>query len=223
MCPLKIQILYWGLLCFVVSLTGCADPKPEVSTKPVVKTNWSKSELDEINVHIIAGDYYEIQIGVKGNELTGIYRDPVAKEGANCLFFFEGKIGTQNPVPVSCYSPLDSTIRFNGSFKMIGDAMIVRLDALPFDFCNTEFTDEIGHSVVLDTKKEWSAIRVVQYPTEIYAKPRMESAVLVESLGKGTVVAVVDKYKNWLLVDLLDGSGTQGWIAESALFQLTNL
>lgn len=220
--PFYSQFLPWGLFCFAFCLAGC-NTEPQYSTKPPTKTTWTQSELDAINVYVIAGDYYEMQIGIKGDELTGVYRDPTAPKDKNCLFFFEGRIGTQNPIQVICYDPTNTKAPIRGSFKFLGDAIIAQLDQLPQEVCTVEFTDKIGHSVVLDTKKEWSAIRMIQHATTFYSKPSLESSASEYQLLQGTVVAVQEKRNNWILVEMMEGDHRLGWIPEHVLYPLVEM
>ena len=214
----------WSLCALAFCLVACGGTpeSPEVKSAPI-KTSWTQSELDKTNVYAIAGDYYEVQIGIKGKELTGIYRDPQAKNGENCRFFFEGVIGTQNPIEVQCYNPTNTKASFKGFFKILGDAMIIQLSELPSDQCNGEFTDKVGRSVVLDSKKEWSAIRMVQHATNLHENPILESPKVETPLKRGVVVAVLEQQNTWLRVEILDGSETKGWISEHGLYPLIEL
>lgn len=211
----------WGLCGLIFFLTACGGtPEPSAFGDNPIKTSWTQSELDQTDVYAIAGDYYEIQIGIKGKELTGIYRNPQATEGEGCTFFFEGIIGTKNPIEVQCYDPTNTKASFKGFFKILGDAMIIQLSKLPSDNCTKEFTDKVGRSVVLDSKKEWSAIRMVQHPTNVHAQPILESNKLEESLQRGVAVAVLERRNTWMRVEVLDGSETQGWISQHGLYPL---
>lgn len=213
----------WLAFSLAFALTACNTNTPS-TIKKQVKTSWTPSELDALNVHIIAGDYYELKIGVKGDELTGVYYDPTASKDNNCLFFFEGTIGTSNPVLVKCYNPTTTEAPINGQFKLLGDAMILQLDQLPKTTCTPEFTDKVGRSVVLDTQAEWSAIRMLQFAAKMYAKPNLEEAMSSVELSKGTVVAIKEKFKDWILVDVLTGDERQqGWIAMQSLYPLIEL
>lgn len=222
--PFHSQWFLWSLCCTLFFMTACGgDSKvTEVKENPI-KTSWTKSELDKTDVYAIAGDYYEIQIGIKGKELTGIYRSTPSSNNPDCLFFFEGTIGTKNPIEVACYNPTNTEPPFKGFFKILGDAMIIQLAKLPSNQCNGEFTDKVGYSVVLDSKKEWSAIRMVQHTTSLHEKPVIESPKIEEALQRGTVLAVLEKRNTWLRVEILDDSGKQGWISEHGLYPLVEL
>jgi hypothetical protein len=215
----------WSLFGLIFCLTACGEETPElpVVEENSIKTSWTQSELDKTDVYAIAGDYYEIQIGIKGKELTGVYRDPQAGDDTNCSFFFEGIIGTQNPIEVSCYNPTNTKAPFKGFFKILGDAMIIKLSKLPESDCNKEFTDKVGRSVVLDTKKEWSAIRMVQHATNLHENPILESPKSEVALKRGTAVAVLEQRNTWLRIEILDGSGQEGWISEHGLYPLVEL
>lgn len=210
----------WSLCGLIFCLTACGGtPEPTFQDNPI-KTSWTQSELDQTDVYAIAGDYYEIQIGIKGKELTGIYRNPQATEDENCTFFFEGLIGTKNPIEVQCYDPMNTKAPFKGFFKILGDAIIIQLSKLPSNICTKEFTDKVGRSVVLDSKKEWSAIRMVQHPTNVHAQPILESNKLEDALQRGVAVAVLEQRNTWMRVEILDGSETRGWISQHGLYSL---
>jgi len=212
------------ILCLFGTMISCGEtPESPAVEKTPVKTSWTQSELDKMDVYAIAGDYYEIQIGIKGKELTGIYRDPKAKNEEDCRFFFEGIIGTQIPIEVQCYNPTDTKAPFKGFFKILGDAMIIKLAKLPSNECNEEFRNEVGRSVVLDSKEAWSAIRMVQHSTFLRKQPILESAKSEETLKRGTVVAVLEQRNTWLRVQILDGAETMGWISEHDLYPLIEL
>jgi hypothetical protein len=219
--PFYSQWSLWALCALVFCLTACGGtPEPSAFEDNPIKTSWTQSELDKTDVYAITGDYYEIQIGIKGKELTGIYRDPQATEGNGCTFFFEGLIGTQNPIEVQCYDPTNTKAPFKGFFKILGDAIIIKLANLPSDNCTTEFTNQVGRSVVLDSKKEWSAIRMVQHPTNVHAQPILESAKQEDVLQRGVVLAVLEQRNTWMRVEVLDGSGNQGWVSQHGLYTL---
>jgi len=211
----------WSLCGLIFCLSACGGTtEPPAFNENPIKTSWTQSELDKTNVYAIAGDYYEIQIGIKGKELTGVYRDPQATGNERCSFFFEGVIGTQNPIEVQCYNPTNTKAPFKGFFKILGDAIIIQLVELPSANCTKEFTDKVGRSVVLDTKKEWSAVRMVQHPTNLYEQPILESAKAEVALKRGVAVAVLEKQNTWLRVEILDGTETVGWISEHGLYPL---
>ena len=46
--------------------------------------------------------------------------------------------------------------------------MIARLKNPPTKNCDPEFTDEVGHSVVLDLQHNWLSIRMIQQETYLY-------------------------------------------------------
>ncbi len=181
-----------------------------------------KSELDSVNVYVISGDYYEIKMGVKGNELTGIYQNPSAKNKKSCMFFFEGIIGNKNPVKVKCYNPVDDKPPFNGYFKILGDVMIVKLDKIPANKCESEFIDETGHSLVLDKQANWSAVRMIQQETPLYEDAE-GGLTTGNTLMKGTIVAVLEKRNSWLRVEVQNDDADEGWIQEYMLFPLLEL
>ena len=110
----------WVLLCATMLLIACNSNIDETQSH----LPFNRTELDKLNVYVIAGDYYEMKIGVKGDELTGVYLDPKSNDNNSCLFFFEGKIGVRNPVKVKCYNPTNADPVFNGDFKILGDVMI---------------------------------------------------------------------------------------------------
>jgi hypothetical protein len=222
--PFHSQWSLWSLFGLFFCLTSCGGTTDQpVIEDTSIKTSWTQSELDKTDVYAIAGDYYEIQIGIKGKELTGIYRDPQATDDESCSFFFEGVIGTQNPIEVDCYNPTNTKASFKGYFKILGDAMIIQLAALPSNQCNSEFTDRVGRSVVLDSKKEWSAIRMIQHPTNLHKQPILESFKSEDPLKRGTAVAVLEKRNTWLRVEILDGNETRGWVSEHGLYPLIEL
>jgi hypothetical protein len=222
--PFNSQWSLWSLCGLIFCLTACGGtPEPPAVEDTPIKTSWTQSELDKTDVYAIAGDYYEIQIGIKGKELTGIYRNPQATDKETCSFFFEGIIGTQNPIEVACYNPTNTKASFKGYFKILGDAMIIKLSALPAAQCNGEFTNKVGRSVVLDSKKKWSAIRMIQHPTNLHEQPILESVKQEEALKRGTAVAVLEQRNTWLRVEILDDSGTTGWISEHGLYPLMEL
>jgi hypothetical protein len=208
------------LLLFVgFLLTSCGEPTPSLEPPPL-KTSWTKSELDEMNVYAIAGDYYETYLGVSGNKITGVYRDPSAAGSKACWFFFEGALGTQNPIEVTCYQPTTTGAPFKGNFKILGEAIIMKLKQAPQDNCSHEFTDGGGRSVVLDLQHEWSAVRIVQHRAKLYDVPKLESPPRAIELPRGTAVAVVKRQNSWLLVDVLSQAGMQVWIQEHQLYPL---
>ncbi len=222
--PSYSQWFLWVWCCLMGGFTSCGGkPEPPIVEETPIKTSWTQSELDKMDVYAIAGDYYEIQIGIKGKELTGVYRDPKAKNVQDCLFFFEGIIGNKNPIEVQCYNPTNTKAAFKGYFKILGDAMIIQLASLPSAQCDTEFTDNVGHSVVLDSKKEWSAIRMVQHSTGLHEQPIVESPKLGEALQRGVAVGVLEQRNTWFRVEVLDGSGSQGWISGHGLYPLIEL
>lgn len=222
--PFYSQWFLWALCCGLFCITACGgEPESSQVKENSIKTSWTKSELDKTDVYAIAGDYYEIQIGIKGKELTGVYRNTPSADNPDCLFFFEGIIGTQNPIEVVCYNPINTAPPFKGYFKILGDAMIIQLSKLPSDQCDGEFTDNVGHSVVLDSKKEWSAIRMVQHSSNLHENPVLESPKIEEALKRGTALAVLEKRNTWLRIEILDGSETQGWISEHGLYPLVEL
>lgn len=94
------------LLLSVLFLVACSENQPSR-----VKTEWTKTELDALDIYAVAGDYYEINMGVKGNQITGIYRHP---QHTNCQFFFEGTLGTQNPIVIECYDPSTTNAPIRG-------------------------------------------------------------------------------------------------------------
>jgi hypothetical protein len=196
---------------------GSQESQTDFKSKPPLKT-----ELDSDNVYVISGDYYEMKMGVKGNELTGVYKDPSAKNKNACLFFFEGIIGNKNPVKVKCYNPVDDKPPFNGYFKILGDVMIVKLDKNPANKCESEFIDETGHSLVLDKQANWSAVRMIQQKTPLYedAEGGLTTGNL---LTKGTIVAVLEKRNTWLRIEAQNGYADEGWIQEYMLYPLLEL
>ena len=205
----------FGLFCAILLLTACtADSPPETIAAPAP----SKSTANASNVYVIAGDYYEIKMGIKGDEITGVYRHPTAENDA-CLFFFEGRIGAGNPVQVKCYNPTNNNPPFDGSFKILGDAMIARLDKSLGEQCEPEFLDAVGHSLVLDERVNWTAIRMVKEPTPLY-EDAGEGLTTGKSLKKGAVVGVREQRDFWLFVDVQDGDREQGWIPEYVLYPL---
>lgn len=222
--PFYFQWSFWSLCGLFFCLTACGGGEEPLTFKDTpIKTSWTKSELDKMDVYAIAGDYYEIQIGIKGKELTGIYRDPQAANDEGCTFFFEGVISAENPIEVTCYNPTNTKASFKGFFKILGDAMIIQLSELPTNNCTGEFTDNVGRSVVLDTKKEWSAIRMIQHLTNLHEQPILESAKSEEALKRGTAVAVLEQRNTWLRVEILDGNETTGWISQHGLYPLIEL
>lgn len=208
----NLPIAQWGLFCLFLTFSACGGEAPET---PPIQT-YTKTNLDSVNVYVIAGDYYEMQLGIRGNEITGVYRKPDAEDDA-CLFLFEGKIGTQNPIEVKCYNPQNNISPFIGWFKIMGDVMIARLNTAPNESCEPEFTDAVGHSLVLDSQKEWTAIRMVQAATPLY-EDKESLTKIGEELPKGTIVAVKEKRGTWLWVDVLDENKEEGWIEEQAVY-----
>lgn len=208
------------LLCWLC-LSACGDEAPSLDP-PVFKTSWTKTELDEVNVYAIAGDYYEAKIGVSGDQLTGVYRDPSVAEDKACWFFFEGTIGSENPIAVSCYDPRKTDRPVRGAFKILGDAIIMQLKEAPTGTsnCTHELTDDVGRSIVLDLQQQWSAVRIVQHQSNIYDQPNIETAPRAIQLSRGTAVAVCERRKNWLLVDVLSQPGVKAWIQEHELYPL---
>lgn len=207
--------LRWSCsLLLLVSFVACqGDRSPSK-----IKTSWTKTELDQLNVYTIPGDYYEMSMGVKGNKLTGLYRHP---KNPNCQFFFEGSIGTQNPIVVSCYDPTTSNPPIQGTFEIIGDAIIAQLPRLPHQDCPTEFSGDVGYSMILDVKHNWSAIRMVQHPAKLYRHPSTDAIQMETVLQKGDAVAVVNQQKLWLEVILLNGNPTERfWIERHQLYPL---
>jgi len=214
----RCVLLGIGITCVI----ACSSEVETTAQKPVVQTTFTQTELDQLNVYIIAGDYYEMKIGVKGNQLTGVYQLPNSEPNDPCLFFFEGKIGTQNPIKVSCYNPMNTDPIFTGSFKVLGDALIAKLNKLPNEGCEPQFTDEVGRSMVLDLSHEWSQVRVIQHATPLSSQPNGETTA-DEQLVKGTVVAIKEKQGNWLLVDVLNQDKQEGWIQDYVLYPLLDL
>lgn len=218
--PFVAKVTKWGLFCLLLGFCSCggeqetSSPPPPPSQAPPVET-----DLDALNVYVMAGDYYEMKIGVKGNQLTGIYQHPDASNSSACRFFFEGTLGTQNPVRVKCYNPMDLQAPYNGTFKMLGDALIARLNRLPAEGCEPEFTDAVGRSVVMDMQHDWLEIRMVEQKTALY-EDAMAGLTVGNPLTKGMVVAVKEKKGSWLLVDVLDGKNEQGWIQDYVLYPL---
>ncbi len=206
------------LFCWLL-LAACENETP-VLEPPPFKTSWTKTELDALDVYAIAGDYYEAKIGVSGNQLTGIYRDPSASGDKACWFFFEGTIDTQNPIAVDCYDPTKTTRPLRGSFKILGDAIIMQLNEAPKGNCTAEFTDKVGRSIILDLQQEWSAIRIVQHPASLYDTPNLETSPQEMTLPRGTAIAIRERRKNWLLVEVLNQPGKQAWLQEHALYAL---
>lgn len=193
-CTLLRHSIFWGLL---LSSLACGNADSESSG---IKTEWTKTELDAINIFAISGDYYEMNMGVQGNQLTGVYRHP---SHPKCWFFFEGTIGTQNPISVACYDPTQTAPPIMGSFKIVGDAVIAQLPRLPQQDCPTELTDDIGYTMVLDLQHNWSSIRVVQHPALLYPQPDDNSQPMQDPLPKGTAVAILERRKDWIKVDAL--------------------
>ena len=206
----------WALIYVLMLLFGCNSKNDQV------KHSYKRTELDKLNVYVIAGDYYEIKIGVKGDLLTGVYIDPKSNDKNSCLFFFEGKIGLRNPVKIKCYNPTKTDPVFNGDLKLLGDDMIARLKNPPTKNCDPEFTDEVGHSVVLDLQHNWLSIRMIQQETYLYEN--FDGGLTVgNALIKGTVVAVIEKYGSWLKVEVQDKQNEFGWIQEFMLYPLLEL
>lgn len=206
------------LLCWFFMLS-CENEAPSLEP-PAFKTSWTKTELDAVNVYAIAGDYYEAKIGVSGDHLTGVYRDPSAAADKACWFFFEGTISTQNPIQVQCYNPTKTNRPVRGEFKILGDAIIMQLKEEFAGNCSHEFTDEVGRSIVLDLQQEWSAIRIVQHSASLYEQPKLETPTRAERLPRGTALAVLERRKNWLLVDILFEPGQPAWVQEHELYPL---
>lgn len=209
--------LYLLACCCFLWACGNADEKPTV-TPPT----WTKTELDAMNVFVVAGDYYEVQLGIRGDQLTGYYQDPSDRSGKPCSFFFEGTIGTENPIEVLCYQPRLKEAPFKGTLKVLTDAMIIKLDQSPAANCTKEFTDEVGRSVVMDTKRLWSSIRMTQHATHLRNNPDIEAAQISDTpLAKGTAIAISKKQGSWAWVDVI-GTTTQGWIDLNTLYPLRN-
>ena len=158
-------------------------------------------------------------MGVKGNQLTGVYRHP---DHPKCWFFLEGVIGTQNPIPITCYDPTTTNPPITGQLKIIGDAIIAKLPRLPQQTCPAELTNDVGYSMVLDLQHNWSSIRVVQHPAPCYTQPNQNSPATVESLTKGTAVGILEKRNDWLYVDVLNGPAAplSYWIQTYQLYPL---
>lgn len=212
------MILGVGAICIV----ACASDVTPTTPEPAVQTTFTKKELDKLNVYIIAGDYYEMKIGVKGNQLTGVYQLPNSKPNDPCVFFFQGKIGTQNPIEVTCYNPKYPKQTFTGTFKVLGDALIAKLSQLPEEGCEPQFIDEIGRSMVLDLSHEWSEIRIIQHGTTLWDQPS-ETISVSEQLNGGSVVAIKEKKGNWFKVEVLNGTKEEGWIQDYVLYPLLDL
>lgn len=213
------MIRFVGLLllycCFYLS--ACENSSPALEPPPF-KTSWTKTELDAVNVYAIAGDYYEAKIGVSGDKITGIYRDPSVATNKACWFFFEGKISSQNPIEVNCYDPTKTDRPIKGAFKILGDAIIMQLKESPADNCVQELTDDVGRSIVLDLQQQWSAVRIVEHKASLYDVPSIESVPRANQLSRGTAVAVRERRKNWLLVDILSQPGQSAWLLEHQLY-----
>lgn len=211
--------MHYFKICFVIGfalcLTACGSETPQ--TPPLTHT-YTKTELDAVNVYVIAGDYYEMKLGIRGNEITGVYRKPDAKDDA-CFFFFEGKVGTKNPIQVKCYNPANTNPPFVGWFKILGDVMIARLDKNLGEGCEPELTDAVGRSMVLDSQKEWSEIRMIQAATPLF-EDKESPTQIGEGLPRGTIVAVKEKRGAWLWVDVLNEAKEEGWIEEQVLYPL---
>lgn len=209
----------YGLLCCLLILSACDDPTPQLDPPPF-KTSWTKTELDQVNVYAIAGDYHEAQIGVSGDQLTGVYRDPTLSKNKACWFFFEGKLTSQNPIIVNCYNPTDNKPAIKGEFKILGEVVFMKLLKNPATNCNHELTDDVGRTVVLDLQHQWSAVRVTQHEANIFEVPDAKTTPLEKLLPKGTAVAVCERRKNWLLVEVLSNLGQKVWIQEHQLYPL---
>lgn len=206
---------YVSLLC-IFFLVACSDNKPSR-----IKTEWTKTELDAMDIYAVAGDYHEMNMGVKGNQITGIYRPPSQPD---CWFFFEGTLSTQNPVTVECYTPNTTQPPIQGSFKIVGDAIIAQLPRLPHQNCPSELTDDIGYSMVLDLQHNWSAVRVVEHPAPLYPRPDLETEPMKVPLPSGTAVGILEKKGAWLRVDALQTTTSfpSLWIQEYQLYPLLN-
>ncbi|MGH1336409.1 MAG: hypothetical protein ACRBFS_09805 [Aureispira sp.] len=207
------------LLCCWLFLSACDNEAPSLK-QPEFKTSWSKTELDEVSVYAIAGDYYEAKIGVSGNQITGVYRDPSTSSDKACWFFFEGTISSQNPILVNCYDPTNTKRPIRGEFKILGDIIIMQLKETPAGNCTEEFTDNVGRSIVLDLQQQWSAVRIVQHKASLYETPNVETTPRAELLPRGTAVAIRERRKNWLLVDILSQPGQRAWLQEHELYAL---
>lgn len=208
----------WLVLSLFLIITACSSSTENKIIDPTTLN--AKPDFDKVNIYVLAGDYYEMQIGVRGNKLTGVYKNPMAKDkDESCFFFFEGQIGTKNPVEVTCYDPMTSSAPFFGSFKILGEAIIAKLRDIPSSSCNPEFTDEIGHSLVLDKKSKWSEIRVVAQAAELVDDPK--SAFPIGSpLIPGSIIGIRERKGSWLWVDVINKEYEQGWIEDYILYPL---
>lgn len=204
------------LFLSVLFLVACSDQQASH-----VKTEWTKTELDALNIYAVAGDYYEINMGVKGNQITGIYRPPAQP---NCWFFFEGTLGTENPIAIECYDPSTTHPPIQGTLKIVGDAIIAQLPRLPHQDCPNELTDDIGYSMVLDLQHSWSTIRVVEHPALLYAAPDLETEPMKVPIPAGTAVGILEKRGTWLRVEALQTTTSfpSLWIQEHQLYPLLN-
>lgn len=197
-------------------LTACSNDLPQ--TPPTNK------EEPIAKVYVIPGDYYSMLLGLDGDKLTGVYRDKA--EGENpCFFFFEGTVGTTNPLKMTCYNPLTTLAPTKGNFKIMGSDMLVKINQSIAPTCNPEFADNTGHALLLDLQhKDWLAIRIIEKNgSSIYQTNNRESE-LGDKLSKGTIVAVKEYRKDWLRVAIPNGNYKKdGWIHQSILFPLVEL
>ncbi len=221
-----ISILkYNGLFLFCsLFFLACADTTP-------TDTNEEETEIitEEINeiipmVYVIAGDYYDILLGLEEQKMTGVYLDRMGGENA-CFFYFEGTVSENNPVKVNCYNPMKADRPIGGEFKIMGKEMLVKLTKKPMASCLSELTDEIGHPLLLDLQKKWLAIRIIETEATVYKDPVKGAVTAKNKLPKGTVVAVKEYHQNWVRVELptLKEYKEEVWIAASVLYPLLDL
>jgi len=207
-------------LILLVALVGCQDTSSNTEEEITAQPNSEKEEL-ETNVYVIPGDYYEMFLGKNEDRITGVF---FTKEGNEneCFFFFEGKIGSSNPVKVECYNPLSTDPPINGKFKILGKELFLKLHQKPMKTCISQLADEVGYPLILDLEHKWKAIRVIERETPVF-EDSMEGLEVGNRIPKGTVVAVKEFQGDWLRVDVPEYKYKNGWIKKDFLFPLLEI
>ncbi len=170
-------------------------------------------------VYVIAGDYHDIILGVDGEQITGFYQ---SKEAPTCSFFFEGKVGNNNPLSMQCYNPATTVPPIHGEFKIMGEEMFVKLHHAPDSSCIADLSDKIGHVALLDLSHNWKAIRIIEKEAPIF-EADVQGIEKGQRLQRGTTVAVKEYKKEWVRVDVPSLGYVDGWVHRSMFFPLLDL
>ena len=165
-----------------------------------------------------AGKYGMLSLGVQGQELTGYFEHFVSRTGQGCVFFLQGKIG-ENPMNIQVYYPeIEGEVK--GILMIKANSVVLRLDEIPAQDCDPEFSLSGKELFVTEEKSNWQAIRIVREQAYFHAQADANSK-LDKYVLPYNYVQVLEQEGDWLRVEYQGLEQVfSGWISSASLFPL---